>query len=80
MVQNVNKLTTQAQQQIDEADHSLQVLRGWKAVFLVYNMVIRLLLETVGKKQGECGLDCGVVEAVYRLFPPGQLGQPKEEA
>lgn len=29
MVQNVNKLTTQAQQQINEADQSLRVLRGW---------------------------------------------------
>ena len=29
MVQNVNKLTTQAQQQIDEVDQSLRVLRGW---------------------------------------------------
>ena len=29
MVQDVNKLTTQAQQQIDEVDQSLQVLRGW---------------------------------------------------
>jgi uncharacterized protein YoxC len=29
MVQNVNQLTTQAQQQIDEVDQSLQVLRGW---------------------------------------------------
>jgi len=29
MVQNVNKLTKQAQQQIDEVDQSLRVLRGW---------------------------------------------------
>ena len=29
MVQNVNKLTTQAQQQIDEVDQSIRVLRGW---------------------------------------------------
>ena len=29
MVQNVTKLTTQAQQQIDEVDQSLRVLRGW---------------------------------------------------
>src|ERR1700687_300064 len=29
MVQNVNKLTTQAQQQIDGVDQSLRVLRGW---------------------------------------------------
>jgi len=29
MVQNVNKLTTQAQQQIDDVDQSLGVLRGW---------------------------------------------------
>ena len=29
MVQNVNKLTAQAQQQIDEVDQSLRVLRGW---------------------------------------------------
>ena len=29
MVQNVNKLTTQAQQQIDDVDQSLRVLRGW---------------------------------------------------
>ena len=29
MVQNVNKLTTQAQQQIGEVDQSLRVLRGW---------------------------------------------------
>ena len=28
MVQNVNKLTTQAQQQIGEVDQSLRVLRG----------------------------------------------------
>ena len=28
-LQNVNKLTTQAQQQIDEVDQSLRVLRGW---------------------------------------------------
>ena len=55
-------------------------IRHWKAVFLVYNTAIRRLLETVGKKQAECGLDCGVVEAVYRLFPLGQLGQPEEEA
>jgi acetyltransferase len=55
-------------------------VRHWKAVFLVSNTAIRRLLETVGKKQAECGLDCGVVEAVYRLFPPGQLGQPEEEA
>ena len=29
MVQNVNKLATQAQQQIDEVDQMLRVLRGW---------------------------------------------------
>ena len=29
MVQNVNKLTTRAQQQIDEVDQMLQVLRVW---------------------------------------------------
>jgi uncharacterized protein YoxC len=29
MVQNVNKLATQAQQQIDEVDQSIRVLRGW---------------------------------------------------
>ena len=29
MVQNVNKLTTQAKQQIDGVDQSLRVLRGW---------------------------------------------------
>jgi uncharacterized protein YoxC len=29
MVRNVNKLTTQAQQQIDEVDQSLRILRGW---------------------------------------------------
>ena len=29
MVQNVNKLTTQAQQQIDEVNQSLRVLHGW---------------------------------------------------
>jgi len=29
LVQNVNKLTTQAQQQIDEVDQSFRVLRGW---------------------------------------------------
>lgn len=29
MVQNVNKLTTQALQQIDGVDQSLRVLRGW---------------------------------------------------
>jgi len=55
-------------------------VRRWKAVFLVYNTAIRRLLETVGKKQAECAFDWGVVEAVYRLFPPGQLGQPEEEA
>ncbi len=55
-------------------------VRHWKAVFLVYNTAMRRLLETVGKKQAECGLDGGVVEAVYRLFPPGQPGQPEEEA
>jgi len=49
-------------------------VRHWKAVFLVYNTAIRRLLETVGKKQAECGLDCGVVEAVYRLFPWGNSG------
>jgi uncharacterized protein YoxC len=31
MVQNVNQLTTQAQQQIDEVDQSLRILRGWLA-------------------------------------------------
>jgi len=55
-------------------------IRRWKAVFLVYNTAIRRLLETIGKKQAECAFDWGVVEAVYRLFPPGQLGQPGEEA
>ena len=55
-------------------------VRHWKAVFLTYNTAIRRLLETVGKRQAECGLDCGVVEAVYRLFPPGGLGQPGEGA
>ena len=29
MVQNVNKVTMQAQQQIDEVDQMLRVLRGW---------------------------------------------------
>ena len=29
MVQNVNQLTTQAQQQVAEVDQMLQVLRGW---------------------------------------------------
>lgn len=29
MVRNVNKLTTQAQQQINEVDQSLRVFRGW---------------------------------------------------
>jgi len=55
-------------------------VRRWKAVFLVYNTAIRRLLETVGKKQAECAFDWGVGEAVYRLCPPGQLGQPEEEA
>jgi acetyltransferase len=55
-------------------------VRHWKAVFLVDNTAIRRLLETVGKKTAECALGCGVVEAAYRLFPPGQLGQPEEEA
>jgi acetyltransferase len=55
-------------------------VQHWKAVFLAYNTAIRRLLETVGKKQAESGLDRGVVKAVYRLFPPGQLGLPEEEA
>jgi hypothetical protein len=29
MVQNVNKLTTQAQAQIDDVDRSLRLIRGW---------------------------------------------------
>ena len=29
MVQNVNQLTTQAQQQMDETEQMLQVVRGW---------------------------------------------------
>jgi acetyltransferase len=46
-------------------------IRYWKAVFLVYNRALQRLLETVGEEQTECDVDRGVVEAVYRLFPPG---------
>jgi len=55
-------------------------VKHWKAVFVAYNTAIRRLLETVGKKEAECAFDWGVVEAVYKLFPLAQLGQPEEGA
>ncbi len=55
-------------------------VRHWKAVLLANNTALQRLMSTVGEKQQECAVDRGIVEAVYRLFPPGQLGQAKEEA
>jgi len=55
-------------------------VRHWKAVFLAGNTAIQRLLETVGKKQAECALDCGVVEAVYALVPPWHLSPLVKEA
>lgn len=55
-------------------------VRYWKAVFLANNTAMQRLLATVGEKQAECDVDRGVVEAVYRLFPPGNSASFVNEA
>ena len=63
------------------ADNAWQAgVRHWKAVSFVNNTAMRRLLETVGEKQAECAADSGVVEAVYKLFPPGNSARLVNEA
>ncbi|HUJ11214.1 MAG TPA: DUF948 domain-containing protein [Verrucomicrobiae bacterium] len=76
MVQNVNKLTTQAQQQNDKVNQSLRVFRGW------LDRVDRLVHQATDLIEGLIFASTRIMKGLGKLFPAwlmrgADAGKPK---